>query len=355
MKSEQVPKNVAFKNRKTGLVVFGIFLVICGIGCAISFLYRAIITIVLPVLDHNFALSTTNTLLFTFFSFGFTTIWLIWTGIGSIKARRWARTLILFSSWIYPICRGIGGFVSLFKLSYMYFNTGDISAIFYIVSLLTMIFNLIIPVIFILFYGNKNVKATCQFIDSDTRWNDKCPWLIPIVLSLFGVVNLGQLIIYGISWQSKYAFVEPKKAIDQKSIVQITAKFDWLDVRQADQFPSITVSGPLLVPTQGSPSYAVLSPRKVIDGDKYEGIKVLPSDIADEEKMFSHEGIFGLFVKTVKNESTVLDMYLNTKVRCELIIDNFAGGIVRFVETKDVLEEPYTLNAGKYHLEALAD
>ena len=52
-------------------------------------------------------------------------VWFIWVGIGSIKARRWARALILISSWLWLIC-GVSGFVIiLLLLPNMYDQMGE--------------------------------------------------------------------------------------------------------------------------------------------------------------------------------------------------------------------------------------
>jgi hypothetical protein len=55
----------------------------------------------------------------------------------------------------------------------------------------TLIF-LIIPGLLVLFYGRKNVKATCEHRDPQVRWTDKCP--LPVlavsIISGLGAVSM---------------------------------------------------------------------------------------------------------------------------------------------------------------------
>ena len=57
----------------------------------------------------------------------------------------------------------------------------------------------IIPAVLVLFYGSKNVKATCEFRDTKVRWTDKCP--LPVLgLSLmfgFWAVSMLFTVCYG--------------------------------------------------------------------------------------------------------------------------------------------------------------
>ncbi|MHC4308912.1 MAG: hypothetical protein ACYSSN_03110 [Planctomycetota bacterium] len=112
-------------------------------------------------------------------------------GIGSIKARRWARALLLVTSWIWLV-GGIGGIIYLLLfMPDMFGKMGENeqipegAAIFmkYAIMGFMAVFYVIIPGVLVLFYGSKNVKATCEFRDPQVRWTDKCP-LPALALSL---------------------------------------------------------------------------------------------------------------------------------------------------------------------------
>lgn len=61
------------------------------------------------------------------------------------------------------------------------------------------VFYVIIPVVLVLFYGNKNVKATCEFRDTKIRWTDKCPLPVLALSLMFGfwVVSMLFMGFYG--------------------------------------------------------------------------------------------------------------------------------------------------------------
>ena len=135
-------------------------------------------------------------------------VWFIWMGIGSIKARRWARALILISSWLWLIS-GIGGLVFvLLLMPQMYERMGQSGqmppaaavVMKYVMTGFMTVFYVIIPAVLILFYGSKNIKATCEFRDSRIRWTDKCPLPVLAVSLLFGVWAVSLLFCGGYGW-----------------------------------------------------------------------------------------------------------------------------------------------------------
>ena len=110
-------------------------------------------------------------------------VWFISMGVGSLKARRWARALILVSSWYWLII-GICGFLFMLMLIPKLFGEMDTSEevpktvgiVIQCVMLGFMtVFYVIIPSLLVLFYRGRDVKATCEHYDPQTRWTDKCP------------------------------------------------------------------------------------------------------------------------------------------------------------------------------------
>ncbi|MFH1071394.1 MAG: hypothetical protein V1794_17380 [Candidatus Glassbacteria bacterium] len=110
-------------------------------------------------------------------------VWLVWMGIGSIMARRWARTLILVASWVWLISGINGLFFMLLIMPGMYDQMGlsgkmpqeMISVAKYGMAGFMAFIGVIIPGVLVLFYARKSVKATCENRDTRLRWTDKCP------------------------------------------------------------------------------------------------------------------------------------------------------------------------------------
>ncbi|MFB3896829.1 MAG: hypothetical protein ACE14V_11075 [bacterium] len=198
-----------YKDRKIGLVIFGILEIILGAICALAVPMMIFGMIVSSTMNKSSDMPPMNAsmLIPGMLVYILAAVWFIWMGIGSIKARRWARALILVTSWIWLIC-GIAGFFAMVVLmpnmyaqmaqkqpippemvTIMQFVTFGFMAIVYI----------LIPGALVLFYGSRHVKATCEFCDPQVRWTDKCP-LPVLAISLmagFGAVSMILMGFYG--------------------------------------------------------------------------------------------------------------------------------------------------------------
>jgi hypothetical protein len=184
-----------FKDMKTGLIVFGILLIILGGFCALMVPFAIFGMIVSVFLDESSAAAMSPTMMIpVLLLYVLVAVWCISMGIGSIKARRWARALLLVTSWIELIC-GISGIVfMLMFMPDMFEEMGeneqipagmDIFMKYAMVGFMA-VFYVIIPAVLVLFYGNKNVKATCEFRDTEVRWTDKCPLPVLALSLMFG-------------------------------------------------------------------------------------------------------------------------------------------------------------------------
>jgi tetrahydromethanopterin S-methyltransferase subunit D len=93
---------LGFKDRKAGLLVFGILQITLGGAGAVLMFFATINIIASPILKESPArpVSAAALAIWYFCAGAFLAVWSVWTGVGSIKARRWARVLILASSWI---------------------------------------------------------------------------------------------------------------------------------------------------------------------------------------------------------------------------------------------------------------
>jgi len=205
---EQTLQSSDFKDRKTGLVVFGILHIIAGGFCALTVPFMILGMLASAFVDDTSAPSMSPTMMIPAVLFYvLLAVWFICMGIGSIKARRWARALVLVTSWLWLISGTIGLVFVMLIMPDIYDQMGKSeqmppgAAIFmkYVLLAFMAIFYLIIPAVLVLFYGSKNVKATCQFRDPQVRWTDKCP-LPVLALSLisgFWAVSMLFMGLYG--------------------------------------------------------------------------------------------------------------------------------------------------------------
>jgi hypothetical protein len=182
---DEAMQGLPFKDRKARLVVLGVFQIIVGTLFAVAALlmigmameqrvfpgYGIVRRVSVDRVIPGIALSS------------LWAVWFIWMGIGSVRARRWARALILVSSWL---CLAYGILASVILLESIphtftrMVERGETSpskipamwaeAIAFLATV-----SVVIPGLFILLYRGRDVQATCQSRDPQTRWTDKCP------------------------------------------------------------------------------------------------------------------------------------------------------------------------------------
>jgi len=189
----------AYKNRKTGLIVFGIALIVLGALC--------LLFVPLAALGHLVAAKTTGDANFrmvlpSLLIYGALGILFVTLGIGSIKGRRWARAVTLVLSWAWLVT-GVLSIVMFIWFGPAVFNAiaetqGEplppaARTIMMVVAVGFMaIFLVLVPGLLVLFYGSSHVKATVEAMDPQPRWTDACPLPVLAVslLAAFGVLTL---------------------------------------------------------------------------------------------------------------------------------------------------------------------
>ena len=208
--NEETLKSPDFKDMKTGLIVFGILQIIFGGFCALIAPLLIILVIASAFIESSSTTAHMNPKMMipAALVYPLLAVWCICMGIGSIKARRWARALVLVTSCIWLV-GGIGGIIYvLLFMPDMYEKMGEneqmpAGAAFivkYAVMGFMAVFYVIIPAVFVLFYGNKNVKATCEFRDTKVRWTDKCPLPVLALSLMFGFWAVSVLFMGFYGW-----------------------------------------------------------------------------------------------------------------------------------------------------------
>jgi hypothetical protein len=197
------PLPAQFKNRTTGLRVFGVLTVLGGLLCAL-FLLLILKTSTMAQHAGTMPHQPVSLLLPTLI-YGGLAVALIWLGVGSIMTRRWARALLLIISWASLII----GVISLVFMAAMtpqiiaamqsaqpagqaaLPDAAKYGALIFIGAIFGVIL-IVIPAIWVFFYGSKHVKATCEARDPVERWTDRCP--LPVIagslMTAFGTLSM---------------------------------------------------------------------------------------------------------------------------------------------------------------------
>jgi hypothetical protein len=172
----------AYKDRKTGLVIFGVLELLLGAFCVLA-LPLMILGQVLAARAGDgtaqFRIIAPAIAVYAVMGALFITL-----GVGSIRARRWARTFSLILGWSGLILGVIGLVAYTFILPRM-LNTqmpngqvlppgARVFVMLIALTLMSVIF-VVLPGALVLFYQSRHVKATCEARDPVVRWTDGRP------------------------------------------------------------------------------------------------------------------------------------------------------------------------------------
>ena len=164
-----------FKDRRTGLIVFGILEILLGCLCALL--------VPLMILGQIMSAQATGgapsyrMAIPGMVVYGMWAVTFIWLGIGSIGCRRWARALLLILSWSWLVV-GVTAIGCLFFLAPKMMAAlppGPRTVALIIAGVFWTVIFIAIPGALVMFYQSKHVKATCDARDSVVRWTDRCP------------------------------------------------------------------------------------------------------------------------------------------------------------------------------------
>ena len=187
-----------FKDRSTGLMVFGILLIILGAYLALMtpfmFFGQFMAGRVSGVEPMSPRLMLPAAGMYLCMAALFITL-----GIGSLRCRRWSRALVLIISWMWLI-GGSAGLVGMcFMLPQMFSGampgvppgTPPLPPVFRIIMIVFalgvgLVAYVIIPGVLVFFYRQPDVKATCALRDPQPRWTDACPLPVLAISLMLG-------------------------------------------------------------------------------------------------------------------------------------------------------------------------
>jgi hypothetical protein len=187
-----------FKDRTLGLMIFGVISILIGVFCALlvplMFLSVALSESVAGAGVNSRSAWSASAL------YGILAVVFVWLGIGSIRARRWARELLLSVSWIWLLTGICSLIIGILVIPAVVRGTGVatgippemtsliVLVIFGVIGLLYVV----LPGAFVLFYRSPQVAATCRARYPDPQWIDGCPrrLLTLMVVWVLGAVSM---------------------------------------------------------------------------------------------------------------------------------------------------------------------
>jgi hypothetical protein len=190
----------AYQNRRTGLIIFGIALLLFGGLCLLLVPMAAVGQVMsakMTGVPMNWRMLVPTVVVYGLLGGTFLSL-----GIGSMKCRRWARAITLVLSWAWLLA-GVAALIMFVVMGPAIFKSAadaggqplppSARAIVMVVTIGFLgVFFVIVPAAFVLFYRSANVKATVEALDPQPRWTDACP-LPVLAVSLiagFGAVTV---------------------------------------------------------------------------------------------------------------------------------------------------------------------
>lgn len=180
------PPTLPYKDRKTGLVVFGIMTLLLGLVCA---LFVPLMIFGASVAPKGSPSQDMRAIVPGILVYGMLAVALIWLGIGSIKARRWARALLLIFSWgmlvvgVLTIAFMVVWMPKIIEASSAAAPAGQAAPPMDFIMGFTIafmaFFMVVLPGVWVFFYQSPHVKVTCEAEDPVERWTDRCP--LPVI------------------------------------------------------------------------------------------------------------------------------------------------------------------------------
>jgi len=148
--------------------------------------------------------------------YGTLAVALVWLGIGSIMARRWARALILIFSWTWLLM----GVVSLAGMALVVPRIIEvirsavpagqpqmpdpmIQMIIVVQFVAISVLLVLLPIAWILFYRSPHVRSTCEATDPAPAWTDACPPAV-LALSVWTALSAPMVLVGPLAYRSVF-------------------------------------------------------------------------------------------------------------------------------------------------------
>ena len=191
------PEVPTYRDRGTGLVIFGVAQIILGLLAALM-----VPMVALGAFMSRLAPGGSmrpGQFLSGVATYGFIAAALLGLGIGSVQMKRWARALTLVTSWYWLI---MGTLVTVLLTAVLpvtmrsalaqmkqsgpnapspEMSTAVMAVMLTVVILFMAFFLVVVPIAFVVFYSSKNVAETCRRRDPVERWTDRTP--LPVLFA----------------------------------------------------------------------------------------------------------------------------------------------------------------------------
>lgn len=197
-----------YKNRRGGLIFFGIVEILIGLACAALVPLMVLGTVMAarsmgkPITWLDVRQMVPGGVLYLLMA-----VFFVWMGIGSIMARRWARAIMLVASWLWlltgVVVMGFTAFLVrsiLAQAAQAAPAAGQAKVALVIMGAVLGFIYVLLPAVFMLFYRSRHVRMTCEILDPRVRWTDPCPLPVLAVsfVLAFSALNMAMTTVFAV-------------------------------------------------------------------------------------------------------------------------------------------------------------
>ena len=184
-----IPEALEYRDRSTGLMIFGVFQIILGLMSALMVPFAALgmfMSRLAPGGGMRPGQFVSGVSIYAFIAVAFVCL-----GIGSIQTKRWARALTLVISvyWLFS-----GALITVLLTAVLpvtvrsvlqaqqnangqspEMSTGIMAVMLTMIIVFAAFFLIIVPIAYVVFYSRNDVAETCRHRDPVERWTDRTP------------------------------------------------------------------------------------------------------------------------------------------------------------------------------------
>ena len=157
-----------YRDRRTALLIAGVLEILLGVG---AWLIVGLMIFAASMVTAQGA-GSTGSMIPGLAVYGIAGLVFVMLGVGSIRARRWARALwlVVSSFWL------IGGVLAAAVVALLMASVAGVESILLIAILsFFAVFMIGLPASLLAFYRSPHVKATCEAAAPEPCWTDGCP------------------------------------------------------------------------------------------------------------------------------------------------------------------------------------
>ena len=189
------PRDHGHIDRSGWLTAFGILEILMGGLCALFVpltLFGQVLSARMTGSDANLRMAIPSAAFYAA-----SAVALVWIGIGSMRARRWAPPLMLIVSWCWLLLGVVMVIATAFLAPTMLGTLAPPDAEMpeaFLTTFMTLAitfeaaFFVVLPGVLIAFYSSEGVRATVEARDPEPAWTDACPTQV-LVVSVWTIVG----------------------------------------------------------------------------------------------------------------------------------------------------------------------